>query len=118
MVRSKMSLTPLESESQTVALKVEDLYTASNALPTPNYKGSHCTIFAYEITGYNGTIFAYGQTGSGKTYTILGPPGCRNEEKITPQTGFMHSCTIVMWCTILVNEASMTLDRTCRLLLR
>ena len=49
MVRSKMSLTPLESESQTVALKVEDLYTASNALPTPNYKGSHCTIFAYEL---------------------------------------------------------------------
>ena len=34
--------------------------------------------------GYNGTIFAYGQTGCGKTHTMIGVKGDRNQRGIIP----------------------------------
>ena len=36
------------------------------------------------MQGYNGTIFAYGQTGCGKTHTMLGVKGVKEENGIIP----------------------------------
>ncbi|XP_076221795.1 uncharacterized protein LOC116429588 [Nomia melanderi] len=37
------------------------------------------------LDGYNGTIFAYGQTASGKTYSIIGDQGRREDRGIIPR---------------------------------
>ena len=36
------------------------------------------------MNGYNGTIFAYGQTGCGKTHTMIGVKGDKNQRGIIP----------------------------------
>lgn len=37
------------------------------------------------MQGFNGTIFAYGQTGCGKTHTMLGVKGNKEENGIIPK---------------------------------
>eukprot|EP01065_Artemidia_motanka_P019835 TRINITY_DN2371_c0_g1_i2.p1 TRINITY_DN2371_c0_g1~~TRINITY_DN2371_c0_g1_i2.p1 ORF type:complete len:778 (+),score=271.42 TRINITY_DN2371_c0_g1_i2:73-2406(+) len=67
-------------------------FDSDNELATQEtiYEKTGKPMLASALAGYNCCIFAYGQTGAGKTFTMLGAPGCPGVSYMLIDDLFMH----------------------------